>query len=138
MGTCQGGIPGPKVFLLVCSDVFNLVGLSSFNSKRHLLTQCSIPSGGITTFGPLIIESFGFDQLKTMLFNMPFGAIQLIATLGGAWLATKYKTKGGVIALLCLPAIAGCVMLLEIPRGESHKGPLLAGYYIVRLFSGFI
>ena len=64
---------------------------------------------------------------------MPFGAVQLIATLGGAWLATKYKTKGGVIALLCLPAIAGCVMLLEIPRGGAHKGPLLAGYYIVSL-----
>ncbi|OJJ52449.1 hypothetical protein ASPSYDRAFT_189436 [Aspergillus sydowii CBS 593.65] len=101
-----------------------------------LMFSISIPSGGITTFGPLIIESFGFDQLKTMLFNMPFGAIQLIATLGGAWLATKYKTKGGVIALLCLPAIAGCVMLLEIPRGESHKGPLLAGYYIISVYPG--
>jgi hypothetical protein len=66
-----------------------------------------------------------------MLFNMPFGAIQLVATLGGAWLATRYKTKGGVVALLCLPAIAGCVMLLELPRGDAHKGPLLAGYYIV-------
>ncbi|KAL4772868.1 major facilitator superfamily domain-containing protein [Aspergillus nidulans var. acristatus] len=101
-----------------------------------LMFSISIPSGGITTFGPLIIESFGFDQLKTMLFNMPFGAIQLIATLGGAWLATRYKTKGGVIALLCLPAIAGCVMLLEIPRGDAHKGPLLAGYYIISVYPG--
>ncbi|KAL4922604.1 major facilitator superfamily domain-containing protein [Aspergillus aurantiobrunneus] len=99
-----------------------------------LMFSISIPSGGITTFGPLIIESFGFDQLKTMLFNMPFGAIQLIATLGGAWLATRYKTKGGVVALLCLPAIAGCVMLLVIPRGDSHKGPLLAGYYIISVY----
>ncbi|KAL4995953.1 major facilitator superfamily domain-containing protein [Aspergillus recurvatus] len=101
-----------------------------------LMFSISIPSGGITTFGPLIIESFGFDQLKTMLFNMPFGAIQLIATLGGAWLATRYKTKGAVIALLCLPAIAGCVMLLEIPRGDAHKGPLLAGYYIISVYPG--
>ncbi|KAL4793112.1 major facilitator superfamily domain-containing protein [Aspergillus venezuelensis] len=103
-----------------------------------LMFSISIPSGGITTFGPLIIESFGFDQLKTMLFNMPFGAIQLIATLGGAWLATRYKTKGGVVALLCLPAIAGCVMLLEIPRGDSHKGPLLAGYYIISVYPAII
>ncbi|KAL4981743.1 major facilitator superfamily domain-containing protein [Aspergillus falconensis] len=101
-----------------------------------LMFSISIPSGGITTFGPLIIESFGFDQLKTMLFNMPFGAIQLIATLGGAWLATRYKSKGAVIALLCLPAIAGCVMLLEIPRGDAHKGPLLAGYYIISVYPG--
>ncbi|KAL4972254.1 major facilitator superfamily domain-containing protein [Aspergillus desertorum] len=101
-----------------------------------LMFSISIPSGGITTFGPLIIKSFGFDQLKTMLFNMPFGAIQLVATLGGAWLATRYKTKGAVIALLCLPAIAGCVMLLQIPRGDAHKGPLLAGYYIISVYPG--
>ncbi|KAL5334128.1 major facilitator superfamily domain-containing protein [Aspergillus crustosus] len=101
-----------------------------------LMFSISIPSGGITTFGPLIIESFGFDQLKTMLFNIPFGAIQLIATLGGAWLATRYKSKGAVIALLCLPAIAGCVMLLELPRGENHRGPLLAGYYIISVYPG--
>ncbi|KAL3483988.1 major facilitator superfamily domain-containing protein [Aspergillus germanicus] len=101
-----------------------------------LMFSISIPSGGITTFGPLIIESFGFDQLNTMLFNMPFGAIQLVATLGGAWLATRYKTKGGVVALLCLPAIAGCVMLLELPRGDAHKGPLLAGYYIISVYPG--
>ncbi|KAL4810625.1 major facilitator superfamily domain-containing protein [Aspergillus unguis] len=101
-----------------------------------LMFSISIPSGGITTFGPLIIQSFGFDQLKTMLFNMPFGAIQLIATLGGAWLATKYKTKGGVVTLLCLPAIAGCVMLLQIPHTDANKGPLLAGYYIISVYPG--
>jgi hypothetical protein len=79
----------------------------------------------------LIIEAFGFDQFKTILFNIPFGAVQLIATMGGAWLATAWKMKGPVIALLCLPAIAGCVMLLELPRDGSNNGALLAGYYIV-------
>lgn len=96
-----------------------------------LTRQSSLPSGGISTFGPLIIESFGFDQFKTILFNIPFGAVQLIATMGGAWLATVLKMKGPVIVLLCLPSIAGCVMLLRIPHDAAHKGPLLAGYYIV-------
>jgi hypothetical protein len=66
-----------------------------------------------------------------MLFNIPFGAVQLVATMGGAWLATVWKMKGPVLALLCLPPIAGCVMLLEIAHDNAHKGPLLAGYYIV-------
>lgn len=92
----------------------------------------SLPSGGISTFGPLIVEAFGFNQFKTILFNIPFGAVQLVATLGGAWLATKLAMKGPVLILLCLPSIAGCVMLLCIPRGGSSKGALLAGYYIVR------
>ncbi|KAK1141257.1 hypothetical protein N8T08_009296 [Aspergillus melleus] len=99
-----------------------------------LMFSISIPSGGISTFGPLIIQAFGFDQFKTILFNIPFGAVQLVATMGGVWLATYLKMKGPVIALLCLPAIAGCVMLLELPHDEAHKGPLLAGYYIISVY----
>jgi hypothetical protein len=132
MATCEGSFLGFEVFLLVFLDVFHFVSQEEYVKLRYCGSHTvGSPSGGITTFGPLIIESFGFDQLNTMLFNMPFGAIQLIATLGGAWLATRFKTKGAIIGLLCLPAIVGCVMLLEIPRGDAHKGPLLAGYYIV-------
>jgi hypothetical protein len=39
---------------------------------------------------------------------------------------TVWKMKGPVLALLCLPPIAGCVMLLEIAHDNAHKGPLLA------------
>ncbi|KAJ5172154.1 hypothetical protein N7492_004747 [Penicillium capsulatum] len=99
-----------------------------------LTIATSIPSGGITTFGPLIVKSFGFNDLNTILLNIPFGAVQLIATMGGAWLATAWKMKGPVLALLCLPPIAGCVILLQIPHDESHKGPLLAGYYIISVY----
>jgi hypothetical protein len=68
-----------------------------------------------------------------MLFNIPFGAVQLVATMGSAWLATVWRMKGPVLALLCLPPIAGCVMLLQITHDDAHKGPLLAAYYIVSI-----
>ncbi|KAJ5585137.1 uncharacterized protein N7459_004937 [Penicillium hispanicum] len=99
-----------------------------------LMMSISIPSGGITTFGPLIVKAFGFNDLNTILLNIPFGAVQLIATMGGAWLATIWKKKGPVLALLCLPPIAGCVVLLKIPHDASHKGPLLVGYYIISVY----
>ncbi|KAJ5800549.1 uncharacterized protein N7518_002617 [Penicillium psychrosexuale] len=99
-----------------------------------LMFSISVPSGGITTFGPLIIKSFGLSQYDTMLFNIPFGAVQLVATMGGAWLATIWKMKSPVLALLCLPPIAGCVMLLQITHDNAHKGPLLAGYYIISVY----
>lgn len=67
---------------------------------------------------------------------MPFGAVQLVATLGGAWLATKMQKKSPVLILLCLPAIAGCVMLLHLPRGAAHRGPLLAAYYLISVYPG--
>ncbi|KAJ5677652.1 uncharacterized protein N7477_003285 [Penicillium maclennaniae] len=101
-----------------------------------LMVSISIPSGGITTFGPLIVESFGFNSLNTILLNVPFGAVQLIATMGGAWLATAWKMKAPVLALLIVPPIAGCLMLLKIPHDDAHKGPLLVGYYIISVYPG--
>ncbi|KAF2650538.1 MFS general substrate transporter [Lophiostoma macrostomum CBS 122681] len=101
-----------------------------------MLTAVSIPSGGITTFGPLIVQSFGFDSFTTILFNMPFGAVQIIATIGGAWLATKLKKKSPVLILLCIPPIVGIVILLVVGRGANHRAVLLVGYYLTSFYPG--
>lgn len=96
----------------------------------------SIPSGGITTFGPLIIQSFGFGSFATILFNMPFGAVQIIATLGGAWLATRLKKKAPVLILLCIPPIIGIIILMVVGREKEHRGVLLVGYYLTSFYPG--
>ncbi|KAK6953681.1 hypothetical protein Daesc_005986 [Daldinia eschscholtzii] len=101
-----------------------------------LVFSISIPSGGISTFGPLIVKTFGFDPFGTILFNIPFGFVQLVATVGGAFIAQKIKKKGPVIAALCLPPIAGCVLLMVLPRDDPHRAPLLAGYYLISVYPG--
>jgi hypothetical protein len=37
----------------------------------------------------LVAQSFGFDKFKTILFNIPFGVVNIIAILGGGWRATQ-------------------------------------------------
>jgi hypothetical protein len=101
-----------------------------------MLTAVSIPSGGITTFGPLIIQGFGFSKFQTILFNMPFGAVQIIATMGGAWLATRFKMKSPILVLLCSPPIIGIIILMVVGRGPSHRGVLLFGYYMTSFYPG--
>lgn len=91
--------------------------------------QCSIPSGGISTFGNLIIKSFGYDSFQAILFNIPFGVIQIIAILGGGWLATRYQKKGLVIVGFAAIAAVGTLLMLVVPRDQ--KGVLLFGYYLV-------
>ncbi|KAF6805799.1 allantoate permease [Colletotrichum sojae] len=101
-----------------------------------LIFSISIPSGGISTFGPLIVKSFGFDSFQTILFNIPFGAVQLVATIGGSWIATKIHKKGPVIAALCVPPIVGCVMLMVLPSNASQKAARLVGYYLISVYPG--
>ena len=96
-----------------------------------MMFSISVPSGGVSTFGPLIVKNFGFNQFETILLNMPFGAVQLVATMGGAWAATTLKMKSPVLVFLSLPPIAGCAMLLHLPRDASAKAPLLVAYYLV-------
>ncbi|CAA9963375.1 MFS 1 domain containing protein [Pyrenophora teres f. maculata] len=101
-----------------------------------MLMAISIPSGGISAFGPLIIQSFGFGQFQTILFNMPFGLVQIVATIGGAWLATWWKKKSPVLILLCIPPIVGIIILMVVGRGPSHRGVLLFGYYLTSFYPG--
>ena len=99
-----------------------------------LLTAVSIPSGGITTFGPLIVRSFGFSSFQAILFNMPFGAVQIIATLGGAFAATHWKVKSPFLAALCVPPIIGLSILHSVSHDPSNRGLLLFAYYITSVY----
>lgn len=101
-----------------------------------MMFSISVPSGGISTFGPLIIKSFNFTSFDTILFNIPFGFVQLVATMGGAWVATKLKMKSPVLAFLSLPPIAGCIMLLFLKRTAGAKAALLVGYYLISVYPG--
>lgn len=96
----------------------------------------SVPSNGISTFGPLIIESFVSDPFQTMLFNVPVGITHIIAVSGSAYVSMKWKVKGPVIALLCVPPIIGCSILLHFTHGPENKGVLLAGYFCLSTFTG--
>lgn len=84
----------------------------------------------------MIIESFGFDSFTTILFNIPFGAVQMISTLGGAWLSNRLRAKSPVLILLCMPPIASCAVLLSVGREPSDRAVLLAGYYIISVYPG--
>ncbi|KAK1223983.1 hypothetical protein PQX77_013144 [Marasmius sp. AFHP31] len=95
-----------------------------------LLFLCCVPSGGISAFGPLIIQGFGFNQFQTILFNIPFGFIQVLVTLVSALISTKVKLKWPVIFALTIPPIAGAAALLKLGRGLEQRGALLACYYV--------
>ncbi|KAF8869062.1 major facilitator superfamily domain-containing protein [Infundibulicybe gibba] len=97
---------------------------------------CAVPSGGISAFGPLIIQGFGFNQFTTILFNIPFNAFQVLITLFSAYLSTRLKLKWPVIFGLTIPPIAGSVALLCMGRGPGTRNSLLVCYYVLSFFTG--
>ena len=87
------------------------------------------------TFGPLIVQGFGFEAGVTSLLNIPFGAVQLAVILPASWLAHRFRIKSPFLAVFMLPVLVGLIMLYVLNRDQT--GPLLAGYYFCAfLFAG--
>ncbi|PBK68284.1 MFS general substrate transporter [Armillaria solidipes] len=101
-----------------------------------LLFLCAVPSGGIGAFGPLIIQGFGFNSFDTILFNIPFSAMQVIVTLLAAEISTRLKLKWPVVFALTLPPIAGASALYTLGRGVELRNTLLGCYYVLSFFTG--
>ncbi|KAK1223989.1 hypothetical protein PQX77_013125 [Marasmius sp. AFHP31] len=103
-----------------------------------LLFLCCVPSGGISAFGPLIIQGFGFDETdpKSILFNIPFGFFQVVVTLLSALISTKVKLKWPIIFALTIPPVAGVTTLLKLGRDPEDRGALLSCYYVLSVFTG--
>lgn len=96
----------------------------------------SVPSNGVSTFGPLIIQSFVSDPFHTMLFSVPIGLSHVVAVSVSAYLSMKWKLKGPVIAGLCIPPIIGLSILLHYPHDAAHRTVLLGGYFCLSTFTG--
>lgn len=60
----------------------------------------------------------------------------MFATLGGAFLATRLKKKSPVLILLCLPPIAGIIILMVVDHTKNHRAVLLVGYYLISFYPG--
>ncbi|KAF3017883.1 hypothetical protein E8E14_012933 [Neopestalotiopsis sp. 37M] len=95
-----------------------------------LVVAISIPSGGFSTFGALIIKDFGYANFTAILFQLPTGALQIIAITGSAWFATHYGRKGLTITCIAMLPLIGLIIMLSVPR--KYKGVLLFGYYLVQ------
>ncbi|KAG6901299.1 hypothetical protein C0995_013947 [Termitomyces sp. Mi166 len=96
-----------------------------------LLFVCALPSGGIVAFHAHI-EGFGFDQFHTILFNIPFGAFQVLVTLLSAYVSTETRLKWPVIFALTLPPIGGASALLVLGRTPDWGTRCLVPYALER------
>ncbi|KAI8280232.1 putative transporter [Colletotrichum sp. SAR 10_98] len=89
----------------------------------------NIPNGGITTFGSIIVNSFGFNARLSLLLGAPSGLFDIGGKLLFTWLSDKYmdRTLFAFVAIM-FPLIGG-IMMITIPL--SSKGALLLGYWMI-------
>ena len=89
----------------------------------------NIPNGGITTFGSLIIKSFGFGDRLSLLLQMPGGFVDIVCKLGFGYMSDKLLDRSLPAMIAILIPMVGGIMMITIP--QSAPAGLLVGFYFI-------
>ncbi|GES63217.1 putative MFS transporter [Aspergillus terreus] len=91
-------------------------------------------NGAISGFGPLIVSTFGFDTLDSILFQFPVGGICLIFIPLCGYIASRIpNTRIPMLITCCLPVIAGCIIIWKSEWGYKPAAPVV-GYALTGFF----
>ncbi|KAL1979619.1 hypothetical protein VTN96DRAFT_5441 [Rasamsonia emersonii] len=89
---------------------------------------CNIPNGGISNFGTIIIQGFGFSTLVTTLMQIPYGVLIALSILTCVFLNDRFKNRRCVFILIFLiPNLVGAFGLRFVPL-DRKVGRLLCYY----------
>jgi uncharacterized membrane protein YoaK (UPF0700 family) len=88
----------------------------------------------VSGFGPLIVSTFGYSSLESILFQFPLGAIVAVGIPLTGWLCGRYRNiRIPTMILCCLPVIAGYVIIWKSSWGHRPIAPVV-GYSIIGFF----
>ncbi|GJE97737.1 MFS general substrate transporter [Phanerochaete sordida] len=99
-----------------------------------LTIMTSIPNGGLSNFGNIIIKSFGYTSQQALILSSPIGAVGIISALLGGWYSDKTSDRMLPIVYARIPTIIGAGMLVGLKSTPANKGALLFADYIVSVF----
>ncbi|CAJ0555248.1 Ff.00g053130.m01.CDS01 [Fusarium sp. VM40] len=95
-------------------------------------------NGAVSGFGPLIVSTFGWSTLHSILFQFPLGGLCFIVILLTGWLGSKFTNiRIFMLIFTCLPVIAGCAIIWKSEWSYRAAAPVV-GYSITGFFGGTV
>ncbi|KAI1344509.1 MFS general substrate transporter [Xylariaceae sp. FL0016] len=95
-------------------------------------------NGAVSGFGPLIVSTFGWSTLDSILFQFPLGGLCLISILLTGWLGSHFpNVRILMLVICCLPVIAGCAMVWKC-EWTFHAAAPVIGYTITGTFGAVV
>ncbi|KAI0758288.1 MFS general substrate transporter [Irpex lacteus] len=94
----------------------------------------AIPNGSLSSFGNLVIKSFGYTSRQTLILSAPGGALGIISAIVCGWYSDYAADRMLPIVLGLIPTLVGSGMLVGLKSTPEHKGALLFAYYIQGFF----
>ena len=91
-----------------------------------LSLSVAIPNGGISGFGTIILKSFGYTTLKSLLMKMPVGAFELFGLAILPVVSRFVKSRMAIALFYLCVVLAMCCMLAF----SKNTNAALVGYWI--------
>ena len=92
-------------------------------------------NGAVTGFGPLIVSTFGFSSLDSILLQFPLGLISALSMLGAGWLGMRVRNvRLLIVVVACLPTMAAFIIIWK-SQWSSHAAAPVVGYSLMGFFS---
>ena len=116
-----------QVFELLLDAKFWLMFLTAFLAM--------IANGPVSTFKPIIIKAFGFNELNSLLLMMPSGAVAGTLQLLCPFLARRFPgIRSWLVAGCQTITMIGSILLAVLPHDQT--GALLFALYILPAVGG--
>ena len=91
-------------------------------------------NGAVSGFGPLIVSTFGWSTLDSILIQFPLGGICLIFILLTGFISSRIPNIRIVLLILCcIPVMAGCAIIWRSTWSHRAAAPVV-GYSIIGFF----
>ncbi|KAL9128267.1 MAG: hypothetical protein Q9217_003029 [Psora testacea] len=91
-------------------------------------------NGAVSGFGPLIVSTFGYTTLDSILLQFPLGGLCFVFILVTGWLSSRIPNIRLILLIICcFPVIAGCAMIWRSAWTRRAVTPV-AGYTIIGFF----
>lgn len=92
-------------------------------------------NGAVTGFGPLIVSTFGFSTLDSILLQFPLGLISACSMLFAGWIGSRVPNIRLIIVMLaCLPTMAAFIIIWK-SHWSNHAAAPVIGYSLMGFFS---
>lgn len=85
-----------------------------------MATAAQIPNSALTSFASIIVGSFGFETLQTQYMQIPGGAIQFLALIGGGFICSRFPNARCVTMIVANSiCILGSALLVGLPENNQ-------------------
>lgn len=95
-------------------------------------------NGAVSGFGPLIVSTFGWSTLDSILLQFPLGGLCFFAILATGFLGSRVPNiLLLMLVLCCLPVLVGCALIWRSAWTHRAAAPVI-GYSITGTFGAVV